>query len=228
MRRVLFIEHIDYETGGHAMRLLSHLPTAEVLHPTTLPDLDDLLGVVVTGGDMSAADVDNHPSVGLTTEYVRSVVDAEIPLFGICLGHQILARALGAEHHAGLVNEVGLVPVDVVEADPWLGGVTGAVDVVQWHTDVVDLPEGATLLARGADVENQAFRYGSAVGTQFHLEADDRVLKLWNTVSRPTLTEDLPDGDYEGLVARIAANEPWSRMVEGGFTAFAEACAARL
>ncbi|MFA4841342.1 MAG: type 1 glutamine amidotransferase, partial [Agrococcus sp.] len=87
---------------------------------------------------------------------------------------------------------------------------------------------GATLLARSATVDNEAFRLGSAVGMQFHLEADDRVMRLWDSLASPTLSQ-LRDPDAVAAWRTHLATDPTLLgVVERGFGAFAEACARRL
>ncbi|WP_405219564.1 type 1 glutamine amidotransferase [Agrococcus sp. Ld7] len=227
-RSVLFIKHIEYETGGHATTLLSHLPTREAVFPTALPSLDELAGVVILGGQMSAAEVDRYPSLELTAGLALRAIDAEIPVLGICLGHQIVGRALGGVHREGAVDAVGILDIDLIEPDPWLGDYVGTVGAMRWNSDVVSLPPGATLLARSATVDNDAFRYGSALGMQFHLEADDRVMRLWDSVTSPTLSELRNAGAVADWREHLATDPTLLRVVERGFGAFAEACATRL
>ncbi|MCH1882096.1 type 1 glutamine amidotransferase [Agrococcus sp. ARC_14] len=227
-RSVLFIKHIEYETGGHATSLLSHLPTREAVFPESLPELDALAGVVILGGQMSAADVDAFPSLQRTADLTLRAIDAEIPVLGLCLGHQILGRALGGTHREGAVDDVGIIDIDVLEPDPWLGSHVGRIGAMRWNSDVVSLPPGATLLARSEHVENEAFRFGSAVGMQFHLEADDRVMRLWDSVASPTLSELRTADAVAGWRSHLATDATLLGVVERGFGAFAEACAQRL
>lgn len=227
-RSVLFIKHIEYETGGHATTLLSHLPTREAVFPTSLPSLDELAGVVILGGHMSAAEVDQHPSLALTADLALRAIDAEIPVLGICLGHQIIGRALGGVHREGAVDAVGILDIDLIEPDPWLGDHVGTIGAMRWNNDVVSLPPGATLLARSATVDNDAFRYGSALGMQFHLEADDRVMRLWDSVSSPRLSELRNADAVADWREHIATDPTLLSVTERGFGAFAEACAQRL
>lgn len=227
-RSVLILKHIPYDTGGHAVRLLEQLPTSEALFPQRVPPVDELAGLVLLGGDMSAADTARHPSLELAARLALDAIEAEVPVLGLCLGHQIIARALGARHREGGAEEIGLVEVEVVAEDSWLGAPLGTLPVVQWHGDEVGLPAGATLVARNAAVANQGFRYGSALGLQFHLEVDGEMLRRWNTVSEPAMHELLPDGDWEGLEERYLAATALHEAAERGFAAFAEACRARL
>lgn len=227
-RSVLFIKHIEYETGGHATTLLSHLPTREAVFATALPPLDDIAGIVITGGQMSAAEVDRYPSLQATAELALRAIDADVPVLGICLGHQIIGRALGGVHREGVVDAVGILDIELLEPDPWLGDHVGPLGAMRWNSDVVSLPPGARLLARSATVDNDAFRYGSALGMQFHLEADDRVMRLWDSVASPTLSE-LCDADAVAeWRTHLTTDETLLGVVERGFGAFAEACAARL
>jgi GMP synthase (glutamine-hydrolysing) len=227
-RSVLFIKHIEYETGGHATTLLSHLPTREAVFETALPSLDEIAGIVITGGQMSATEVDRFPSLQATAELALRAIDADVPVLGICLGHQIIGRALGGVHRESVVDAVGILDIELLEPDPWLGDHVGPLGAMRWNSDVVSLPPGAQLLARSATVDNDAFRYGSALGMQFHLEADDRVMRLWDTVASPTLSELRGAEAVAEWRAHLATDETLLGVVERGFGAFAEACAARL
>lgn len=227
-RSVLFIKHIEYETGGHATTLLSHLPTREAVFETSLPPLDDIAGIVITGGQMSAAEVDRYPSLQATADLALRAIDADVPVLGICLGHQIIGRSLGGVHREGVVDAVGILDIELLEPDPWLGDHVGPLGAMRWNSDVVSLPPGAKLLARSATVDNDAFRYGSALGMQFHLEADDRVMRLWDSVASPTLSELRAPVAVAEWRAHLATDETLLGVVERGFGAFAEACAARL
>jgi GMP synthase (glutamine-hydrolysing) len=106
-----------------------------------------------------------------------------MPLLGICLGAQLLARALGAEVRPGEGPEIGWAPVEVLDPDdPILGALAPSTTVLHWHCDVFDLPDGAQSLARSAQTEHQAFRRGNAWGVLFHPEADFALLEAWLAV----------------------------------------------
>ncbi|MCU1573338.1 MAG: synthase (glutamine-hydrolyzing) [Micrococcaceae bacterium] len=162
-----------------------------------LPPAANLAGIVVMGGPMKADDVERHPGLAAELQLIRDAVGAGVPVLGICLGHQLIALALGARLHAGATHEIGLAPVIVSRPDLADGGPLaklGGTSVIHWHTDNADLPPGATLLASTAGCPNQAFRYGSATGFQFHLELDERLLGEW-------LDEGGMAGDLDGTTA---------------------------
>ena len=98
---------------------------------------------------------------------------ADLPVLGICLGAQLLAKTLGARVYPNRVKEIGWYPIELTPAaaDDPLFAQSGAQTVFQWHGDTFDLPAGAVHLARSPLCENQAFRYGhNAYGLQFHIE----------------------------------------------------------
>ena len=148
-----------------------------------------------------------------------------MPVLGICLGAQLLARALGAEVRPGEGPEIGFAPVEVADPDdPVLGGLAPDADVLHWHGDVFDLPAGAEPLASSARTEHQAFRHGNAWGVLFHPEADFALVEAWLAV--PEMVDEavaaLGDDGTAALPGRAAAAEP--DLVERttpGFEAFA-------
>jgi len=102
---------------------------------------------------------------------------------------QLLARALGAPDNPAHGTEIGFAPLDVVAADPVLDPLGGRPTVLHWHGDAAELPAGARLLASSALTPVQAFRAGSALGLQFHLEVDPGLLAAW--LDEPTMARDL-------------------------------------
>lgn len=150
-----------------------------------LPDLTSYDAVVVLGGEMSANDDADVAWLAPLKQQLREAVTSGTPLLGICLGHQLLATALGgsvARNPRG--QTVGLQPVGWTDAagdDALVGGHTGTERGIHWNGDVVvEAPEGTVVLARDPAGELQVARFGQvAWGIQAHPEADTDVVRRW-------------------------------------------------
>ena len=184
----------------------------------------DFSGIVPLGGSMHAWDEERLPFLRRQRELLREAVDGGVPVLGICLGGQILARALGAEVRPAERIEAGWVEVEALPAaadDVLLAHLREPVGVYQWHVDVFDVPDGAVRLARSAQSENQAFRYGDrSWGLQFHPEVDVPLWKGWmqNYADAPAKI----GLDADALDAAVAAGSP--EFTEPLFGAFCSVC----
>jgi GMP synthase (glutamine-hydrolysing) len=185
---ILLVRNDGFETFGVAPGALARagmdLVTANMTDPTVeLPPLDDVAGVITFGGTVNVDQVDEYPHLGVVRQYTREAVDRSVPYLGICLGSQILARALGTEVVKGPIKEVGFEPVRLTpdaKEDALLSFLEPEERVMQWHEDTYALPEGATLLITGDRIPVQAFRVGeTAWGVQFHLEVEAWELAWW-------------------------------------------------
>lgn len=185
---VLVLQHIACEPPGvyedvlreRAARI-TRVELDEGEHLPTRP----FDAIVAMGGPMSVNDVDEHPWLRDEKRLIADAVNGGVPVWGACLGVQLLASALGARVYAGSEPEVGLLPVTLTEAgraDPVLGSLPPEVITLQWHGDTFDLPEGATLLASSPAYPNQAFRVRNAYGVQFHLEVTPAMADEWSEV----------------------------------------------
>jgi len=157
-----------------------------------LPQLQEQYALaVVYGGVQSANDDTNLPYIGEQIDWIARWVDSGRPYLGLCLGAQLLARALGANvdpHPEGL-HEIGFSRITPTgEAGEFL---TEPLHVYHWHGEGFEVPDAAELLAVGETFPNQAFRYGdSAYGLQFHAETTPEIFESWidgsnDALSRP-------------------------------------------
>ena len=187
MKPLLLVRNDGFETYGVAVPSLrsagAELLLIDAFEGQPLPELSQVAGVVMLGGTVNADQVDRYPFLLEDRTLTREAVEAGVPYLGVCLGAQILARALDRPVMKAARREVGFQPVHPTEAasdDALLSGFTDGDRVFQWHEDTFDLPEGATLLATDDDVPHQAFRVGDlAWGIQFHFEVDGAELEAW-------------------------------------------------
>jgi GMP synthase (glutamine-hydrolysing) len=178
MKDVLVLQHAGCEGLGILAAILaaSHFNTKTVrgdLGESIPRELNDTAALVMMGGPMSVYEETRYPFLTGEIRLVESAVKAQVPVLGICLGSQILARALGAGVPAGLRKEIGWHSVNLEPAasgDLLLGEGPGRLEGFHWHGDVFDLPEGATRLAHSDLTECQVFRYQNAYGVLFHME----------------------------------------------------------
>ena len=145
------------------------------------PLITEADGLVVMGGSMSANDA--LPFITREIEHIRNAVAHGMPVLGVCLGAQLIAKALGARVYANHVKEVGWAPVRFSAAalrDPLFTDMTGDQIIFHWHGETFDLPAGAELLASSEACRNQAFRAGDRIyGVQFHLEVTPAMIAEW-------------------------------------------------
>ena len=139
----------------------------------TLPDVDDLDLLIIMGGPMSVNDEADHPWLAAEKQFIRSAIENDKAVIGICLGAQLIAGAMGAAVYPNREKEIGWFPIVSTQPDnaEELFTFPQELLVFHWHGETFDLPDGATRLARSAACENQAFQLSSRViGMQFHLE----------------------------------------------------------
>jgi GMP synthase-like glutamine amidotransferase len=214
-RRILVLQHVDWEVAGVYGEQLHKVGWQVVTHRPDLggplPDWTRLDGVVAMGGPMSAND--ELPWVTAEKALVASAVRAGVPFYGVCLGAQLLASALGARVYPGPRPEFGMSPARMAPAsfdDPLFGGIPQRVPVFQWHGETFDLPAGAVLLATGEDVHHQAMRIGRvAYGVQFHLEVSSALLEQWLAVEscRSEIVAAMGVGGPDALRAELRQAE---------------------
>jgi GMP synthase (glutamine-hydrolysing) len=142
------------------------------------PDL-----MVVLGGPIGVYEIDAYPFLAEEIAMVAARLAAGRPTLGVCLGAQLMARALGARVYPSGLKEIGWAPIRLTEAgrrSPLAALGDGDAHVLHWHGDTYDLPAGAECLANSDLVEQQAFAVDRhALALQFHIEASARGLERW-------------------------------------------------
>jgi GMP synthase (glutamine-hydrolysing) len=231
---LLVVQHVPWE-GPHVI-LDSFCGVPVVVHNildepsrTALPDPTTVRGAIFMGGPMSVNDADTLLPLAEEIAWLQRAVALGVPILGICLGAQLLAKAAGATIAAAPRPEIGVAPVEITNPDdPLLTHLSPWAHAMHWHGEQFSLPEDAVKLARSDQTEVQAFRLGdNAWGLLFHLEVDDELLDIW--LAEPTMAvqaERALGTDYrEQLRAGLPALD--HNQAHAVFDEFAKYCAPR-
>lgn len=193
---IAIIHHVQHNTLGGLEEVLSarklpfHYIDCHQLSDAHIA-LDKLTGLIILGGKESAADDHLHAFMQPEQRMIRNAISQNLPVFGICLGSQMIARSLGATVEKNKVDgqevkEIGwtslqLTPQGLI--DPVLSGLQNAPQF-QWHEDTFHWPPNAVPLAASALCPRQAYRLNpKTYGVQFHPEVSMRVIAEWLEVS---------------------------------------------
>jgi len=180
MSDVLLVQNTKSEDSGYLGDLLKNdgfeITLVNAQHES-LPKNNFSL-VVILGAPESAND--NLPYLQAEQQLIKECVEKNIPVLGICLGSQLIAKTFGAKVYSGPRKEIGFYNDLKIHNDTsFFSGFKNPFTVFHWHGDTFDLPEGAVRLASSEHYLNQAFQYKSAVGLQFHLEVNEEMINLW-------------------------------------------------
>jgi GMP synthase (glutamine-hydrolysing) len=184
---VLIIKHVDIEGPGLIEDCLRQekIPFYVLnLRPNIhLPKLDGLTHIVILGGPMNVYEEDRYPFLRDEDLFIKEAIQRGKPILGICLGGQLMAKALGAKVFKAPLKEIGWHEVSLTDEgvkDPLFSSLPKKFPVFQWHEDTFEIPKAGKLIATSASVAHQAFRYGeNAYGLQFHLEVTERMIREW-------------------------------------------------
>jgi GMP synthase (glutamine-hydrolysing) len=184
---VLIIKHVEIEGPGLIEDCLKEeripyqiLNLESGLH---LPRPGDLKGIVLLGGPMNVYEEDRYPFLKEENLFIKEGIQRGKPVLGICLGAQLIAKALGARISKAPIKEIGWYDVSLTKVgteDPFFSKLPKTFPVFQWHEDTFDLPSAGKLIATSNPIPHQAFRYGeNAYGLQFHLEVTEDMIRKW-------------------------------------------------
>lgn len=173
-----FFQHVPFENLGCIESWLhdknyaiDHTPFFDPEKAQTLPSLDQIDFLIILGGPMGVGDHVEFPWLCREKEFIHQAIARGKKVLGICLGAQLMARALGAKVYPNPVKEIGWFPINGQATDPDLFSFPPAMEVFHWHGDTFALPAGARLLASSRACPHQGFQMGpTAIGLQCHLE----------------------------------------------------------
>ncbi len=194
-RSLLVLRHEAFEHLGYFEEVLRDRNISFYYRDLGDPlDIGSHAGVIVMGGPQSA----NDQEMADELRFIQQALDAKIPVLGICLGAQLIAKALGADVYRNDEKEIGWAPVyfdAAAAADPIFGRLPSPSMFFHWHSETFTLPGGAVSLAYSDKCRQQAFRFHEAVyGIQFHPEITPEMIVDWSA-------QPVNCGDAESLDA---------------------------
>lgn len=184
---ILIIKHIGIEGPGMVREFLRNTSwdVKEInLNREALPeDISNLEAVITLGGPMNVYETAKYPFLEKEDYFLKKAIALDMPILGICLGSQLIAKAKGAKVSKAAIREIGWFKIGLTiegKKDPLFSGFGDELEVFQWHEDKFDLPKDAILLA-GTTIQPQAFKLkGKDVyGLQFHFEVDAEMIESW-------------------------------------------------
>jgi len=202
MKKVLAIRHVEIEHLGIFEPLLKSLGFSYEYLDTPRgmrlnEPLENYRGVIVLGGYMGAYEEKKYPFLGYEFHLMEEALKQGIPLLGICLGAQMLAKILGARVYKGEKGkEIGWLEVFKTGEHSYFSDFPERFKVFQWHGDTFDLPVGAQRLFSSEKYENQGFVFERSVGLQFHIEVDKGLARVWKEAYQEEI-------EKEGLEERV-------------------------
>ncbi|HLK66973.1 MAG TPA: gamma-glutamyl-gamma-aminobutyrate hydrolase family protein [Bryobacteraceae bacterium] len=223
-RRVVAFRHVPFEGVGLIASALEQrglaLEYADLYIPQAeIPCVANAAGVILMGGPMSVNDP--LPYLQRETEILLAAIERGQPVLGICLGSQLIAKAMGSRVYRNPVKEIGWFDIHLTEAgreDPVFSAMNARETVFHWHGETLDLPAGATRLASSEACANQAYRIGRNVyGMQFHLEVTPEMIADW-------CTQDENCGDVRELEGPIDAGRNAGQLATLAASVFGRWC----
>lgn len=218
--RILNFQHLSVEHPGIFRDLWSdaghELHTVELDEGEAIPDLAGFDLLAVMGGPMDVWQEDEFPWLAPEKAAIRRwVKDLGRPFLGICLGHQLLADALGGKVARMTHPEVGFTKIDLTAegmADPLLSGFDRSMETLQWHgAEVAKLPHGSLVLAKNAACAVQAMKWGKhAYGFQYHMEITAATVGEWSCIPeyKASLEATLGEHSADHLSREVSARLP--------------------
>ena len=206
MSDVLLVQNTKVEGSGYLGELLEDdgfdITSINAKHES-LPENNYSL-VVILGAPESAND--DLPYLIAEQQLIKKNVEKNIPVLGICLGSQLIAKTFGAKVYGGQKTEIGFYnDLKISNNSKLFSGFKNPFTVFHWHGDTFDLPDGAVRLASSEYYVNQAFQYKSAVGLQFHLEVNESMVNSWLDNSEEKL-QKIPYIDIQEIRSEINEN----------------------
>lgn len=183
MNSILAIRHVKIEHAGILGEILSEkgytikyldTPMGQLLEN----GLENYSMLLILGGYMGAYEEDKYPFLKYEFKIIEYALKKDIPLIGICLGAQMLAKVLNFNVYKGNTKEIGFFEIKKIQNHSYFLDFPQTFKAFQWHGDTFDLPSSLRIFS-SEKYQNQGFAYNKAIGLQFHLEVTQTMIKEW-------------------------------------------------
>jgi len=231
MRKVLIFLHMYEDHSGHIQNFLGsqgvpfELVQIEEGHPVPTDIPDDVAGLVFMGGTMSVNDHALLPWISQEVKLIEKAFTQDVPVFGHCLGGQLISKMLGSQITKNPIEEIGWYNVRKEHnalANEWLSELPEEFIMFHWHNERFNLPPGATRILTNANCVNQGYVIGNNIALQCHPEMTVPLTRNWvhswmidPTPTVQTAEEILDDLDNKVVQMNAVADAMYSRWVKG-------------
>lgn len=211
MNNILALQHIECEPLGIIEDILEEMDIKFnylrlYRDDYKAVDINKYGGLIILGGPMNVDETGKYPFLSWEIELIKKAQCGNLPILGICLGAQLIAKANGAKVHKAVAREIGWQKIQLSEdglTDNLFSGFGRELTVFQFHSDMFEIPQNAVKLAASEKCPNQAFRVKNNVyGLQFHLEVNKEMVRKWLKV----YADDLSIFEHECILNNLGRN----------------------
>ena len=210
-KNVVVLQHIECEPAGRVDTYLKRIGACvqyvKVHRGERISMTSGMDALLVLGGPMGVYEEKKYPFISKELRLLENALSHEVPVLGICLGSQLLAKAAGGSVFPGGKKEIGWYPVTITQngaEDRIFSGFPKKLTAFHWHGDTFSLPKSCTHLASSKLFPMQAFRAGeNAYGLQFHVEVTAPMIKEWVKLYKSDRTEQKAKAVLSGIKNNI-------------------------
>lgn len=228
--KFLVLQQIDCEGPGEFGSFMEaagiSFDIVKLNHGEKAANLSQYDAMLVLGGPMNVYEQDKYPFIREEDKLIKQAISMNMPYLGVCLGAQLLAKALGSKVRPNHTKEIGFMNVyltDEARENRLFHNINKSLPVFQWHGDTFDIPQGARKLATSFSCTNQAFCHGRLYALQFHMEVTAGMVREWakeykdelESLGKKAFEEALPpDLEWKAANLKITARMLFNNFLD--------------